>query len=108
MRKIKFRGRCIDNHFPHFGEMVYGSLIAYEVNASSFHYSICSHEPVPFHVDYPVDPDSVAQLVGFDADGREVYEGDVLIDELEQEYTAEIYDRPEKIHALELKEEAKP
>ena len=46
----------------------------------------------------------VAQLIGFDRDGAEVYEGDVLIDELEQEYTAEIYDRPEKIHALKLKE----
>lgn len=46
----------------------------------------------------------LAQLVGFDRDGNEVYEGDVLIDELEQEYTAEIYDRPEKIHALKLKE----
>lgn len=46
----------------------------------------------------------LAQLVGYDEDGNEVYEGDVLIDELEQEYTAEIYDRPEKIHALKLKE----
>ena len=46
----------------------------------------------------------IAQFVGFDRDGAEVYEGDVLIDELEQEYTAEIYDRPEKIHALKLKE----
>ncbi|MBR1807254.1 MAG: hypothetical protein IJ774_12830, partial [Selenomonadaceae bacterium] len=55
------------------------------------------------HIDYPVDEDSIAQLVGFDREGAEVYEGDILLDELEQEYTAEIYDRPEKIHALKLK-----
>ena len=46
----------------------------------------------------------VAQFVGVDSAGNEVYEGDVLIDELEQEYTAEIYDRPEKIRSLKLKE----
>ena len=44
------------------------------------------------------------QFVGVDSAGNEVYEGDILLDELEQEYTAEIYDRPEKIHALKLKE----
>ena len=78
-RTIKFRGRCIGNHFPHFGEMVYGSLIAYEDNASSLHCFICSQGQEPFHVDYPVDPESVAQLVGYDSDGNEVYEGDVFV-----------------------------
>lgn len=28
-----------------------------------------------------VDPDSIAQLVGYDKDGREVYAGDTVIDE---------------------------
>ena len=78
-RTIKFRGRCIDNHLPDTGKMVYGSLIAYEDNASSLHYFICSQGQEPFHVDYPVDPDSIAQFVGFDCDGNEVYEGDELV-----------------------------
>lgn len=28
-----------------------------------------------------VDPDSVVQFIGYDADGKEVYEGDALVDE---------------------------
>ena len=92
MRKIKFRGRCIGNHFPHFGEMVYGSLIAYEDNASSLHCFICSQGQEPFHVDYPVDPDSVAQLVGYDSDGNEVYEGDTFIISCGTEIAARFFD----------------
>lgn len=33
-----------------------------------------------------VDPDSIAQLVGYDKDGREVYEDDLLVDEGGQRY----------------------
>ena len=83
MRPIKFRGRTCGN------VMVYGDLRHVGTTAVID--------------DTAVYEDSIAQLVGYDCDGREVYEGDVLIDELEQEYTAEIYDRPEKIHALKLK-----
>ena len=35
-----------------------------------------------------VKPGSVRQLVGYDVDGREVYEGDMLIDALGIEYRA--------------------
>lgn len=28
---------------------------------------------------FPVEPDSVCQLVGYDAEGKEIYEGDTLI-----------------------------
>ena len=39
-----------------------------------------------------VYPDSVAQLIGYDADGNEVYEGDKLFDEEHNTYvTAELY-----------------
>lgn len=31
-----------------------------------------------------VDPDTVAQLVGYDSNGKEVYEGDTVIDEYVQ------------------------
>ena len=85
MRPINFRGKRVAD-----GEFVYGGF---------------THVHPEFYVGgRQVKPDSVAQLVGYDMDGNEVYEGDILVDELEQEYTAEIYDRPEKIHALKLKE----
>ena len=71
-RPIKFRGRYIGYHFPLVGKMVYGSLISYKDNSSTLHCWICSQGLEPFHVDYPVDADSIAQLVGYDANGREV------------------------------------
>jgi len=84
MRPIKFRGRNDS------GKFVYGDLthVAGMISIGGWH----------------VDRKSVAQLVGYDKDGNELYEGDILVDELEQEYTAEIYDRPEKIARLKLKE----
>lgn len=65
MRKIKFRGRDIDS-----GEEVFFDLenILLDV-AGSYSEYVCLHN---------IDPESVAQFVGYDADGREVYEGDIL------------------------------
>ena len=70
MRQIKFRGRRLDN-----GQFVYGDFVHY-VPQSSF----------PGIVDedgfvHEVESDSVAQLVGRDVNGKEVYEGDILTDE---------------------------
>ena len=59
-RPIKFRGKRVDN-----GEFVYGDLL---------------HVFNKVYVNiWQVEPDSVAQLVGFDRDGNEVYEGDIFI-----------------------------
>jgi len=59
-RPIKFRGRCIGN-----GTFVYGDL---------------THNFDDVYVNgWQVKPESVAQLVGYDANGNEVYEGDELI-----------------------------
>ena len=46
---------------------------------------------------------NVAQFVGHDANLNSVYEGDILVDELELEHVAEIYDRPNVIASLTLK-----
>lgn len=66
MRTIKFRGRDIET-----GRTVYGG---YKVGRCG--------EPIiitNFTAAYEVTPDSVAQLIGIDAHGREVYEGDTVI-----------------------------
>ena len=42
------------------------------------------------HTWYEVQSKTVAQLVGYDVDGKEVYEGDTLTDILGNEYTARI------------------
>ena len=67
MRKIKFRGKDLET-----GKFIYGDL--YQPRGAML-----------IRVDYAiaaryVDPDSVAQLVGFDTNGCEVYEGDIVID----------------------------
>ena len=60
MKTIKFRGKDRDNIFQ------YGDL---------------THEDGFVFVDeIRVDPDSVAQFVGYDVDGNEIYEGDVCIE----------------------------
>lgn len=87
MRPIEFRGRRVDN-----GQIVFGDLF-HDVSGQTLIY---------------VDGGGVlvtdlSQLCGFDSTGAKVYEGDVLIDELEQEYVATIYDRPNKLAALTLK-----
>lgn len=66
MRPIKFRGRDLDS-----GEYVFFNLedILLDVAGSYSEY-------VGLH---NIDPDSVAQLVGYDANGKEVYEGDTVL-----------------------------
>ena len=96
MRKIKFLGKRTDRD-----EFIIGEAVGLGGNSIGCWVSSYGNWELRW---YPVEPESIAQFVGRDKDGREVYEGDVLLDELEQEYTAEIYDRPEKIRSLKLKE----
>lgn len=77
MRKIKFRGRDIET-----GEYVYAELgqVSAEINP----------EYLTFITDdvYTVDTESVAQLVGIDSSGKEVYEGDEVVDKFGEKYLA--------------------
>ena len=68
MRPIKFRGRDLDS-----GEYVFFNLedILLDVAGSYSEY-------VGLH---NIDPDSVTQLVGYDKNGKEVYEDDTVIAE---------------------------
>lgn len=101
MRQIKFRGRVPDTDCIKLerGTIRYGALMTFAEGIAGY-----THWIIEGYRNYPVDPETVVQLVGYDTDGREVYEGDIVVDELTQEYTAEIYDRPEKIAQLKLKE----
>ena len=65
-RPIKFRGRGIDGEF-YFGDVYHaGKRVGIHVRGEGI---------------FEADPDSIAQLVGYDANGREVYEGDVIVDQ---------------------------
>lgn len=67
MKRIRFRGRDIET-----GEYVYAELgqVSAEINP----------EYLTFITDdiHTVDTESVAQLIGIDADGKEIYEGDYV------------------------------
>lgn len=86
---IKFRGRTLtaDKHF------VYGDLIQapYDLPIIRvFNVNECEPEEngACVYEDYEVYPETVAQLLGYDANGAEVYKGDVLIDEFDVEFEA--------------------
>lgn len=72
MRPIKFRGRNIDT-----GEFVFGDLRIIGIRPHIFKEAQCYYDEELIEV----DEDSVAQLVGYDANGNEVYEGDTVIEE---------------------------
>lgn len=68
MRMIKFRGVDINT-----GEFVYAELGQVSTEISDEYLSFITDD---MHL---VDADSIAQLVGYDANGNEVYEGDELV-----------------------------
>ena len=73
MRTIKFRGRDMTGHF------VYGLLTKKRIRHSGeISWAIATGTRQSEVI--PVNENSIAQLVGYDSDGREVYEGDILVD----------------------------
>ena len=72
---IKFRAKNIGT-----GEYVYGDLIQAPVDLPTIRVWNAEECKNGFYAydDYEVYPDSVCQLVGYDAAGNEVYEGDLV------------------------------
>lgn len=75
---IKFRGKSINT-----GTIVYGDLINVKTSLDP---TIITDSGAS----YIVGESSIAQLIGLDEDGNEVYEGDMVQDNLGNTYTAEI------------------
>lgn len=78
-RPIKFRGRVPDSDKLDGGKIVFGSLVDY--GDQGVHVWNCARfwiNPIGGDRNFPVEPDSIAQLVGYDKDGDEVYEGDTV------------------------------
>ena len=72
-RPIKFRGRDMTGHF------VYGLLAKKRIRSSGeIVFAIALSEKQSETI--PVNENSIAQLVGFDREGAEVYEGDTITD----------------------------
>ena len=77
MNKIfKFRAKVIDSDKLDGGRLVYGSLVDHGESNHCPRYWIY---PTDGDRNFPVDTNSIAQFVGFDRGGNEIYEGDELI-----------------------------
>ena len=81
MRTFKFRGKSLRS-----GEKVFGSLVVSKLRDENY-------KEIAQIIDengkiFEVDKDSVMQLVGYDADGNEVYETDMLVDNYGEEFGA--------------------
>ena len=74
MRIIKFRGRAMN------GDFVYGFLTKKKIRSSGeIRYAIATGNCTAGET-IPVNENSIAQLIGVDVDGNEIYEGDRVVD----------------------------
>lgn len=84
MKTIKFRGKCLD-----IGKFVYGDLVQSPTGAV-----LINERKGAIPAKY-VAPETVAQFVGYDKSGKEVYEGDKLTDKYGYILTARL--RPQAV-----------
>ena len=83
MRKIKFRGKELN------GQYICG-WFAMKFNDDGDYVPVIiwdAENPAYYSEVYP---ESIAQLVGYDSEGKEVYEGDKVVDKYGHEMTAEL------------------
>lgn len=75
MREILFRGKRIDN-----GEWVYGYYVTHSnVDRNILHYiSATTEKGMTFRKYYDVDPSTVGQYTGLTANGKKIFEGDIV------------------------------
>ena len=79
--RVKFRGKDVN------GTYVYGDLLHSDCGVTFIH-----KETLPLDNRKRINPVTIAQLCGYDADGNEIYEGDKLFDEEHNTcVTAELY-----------------
>ena len=81
MEKIKFRGVAED------GKYIFSDSIDFEVDGYDREFCRLKDE---FGNWLFVNPNSVAQFVGWDANDNEVYEGDILTDQNSNQFIARI------------------
>lgn len=67
MREILFRGKRIDN-----GEWIYGDLIQ---DGKGY---VGMWEQTPLSHNYKIDPSTVGQYTGLTANGKKIFEGDIV------------------------------
>lgn len=103
MRPIKFRGRVPDDQGIDAGKIVYGSLVDHGESKYGYRYWIY---PLESDRNYPVAPDTVAQLVGYDKNEKEVYEGDTIVRDDGSETVVGYRDNPVYVHLHTLKEQS--
>lgn len=79
MKKFKFRGLAVKDHNGNNIEpkIVYGNIWVSEDGK----YVIIGEREGQMCYNYEVEPESVRQLVGVDKNGREVYDGDQVINQ---------------------------
>ena len=80
---IKFRAVDVDS-----GEYVYGSVLYHGICGVAGHAVMCGEMNSGT---WYIKHDTLAQLVGYDINGKEIYESDKLIDSGGIEFTAEMW-----------------
>ena len=98
-RPIRFRGKRTDRD-----EFIVGSAVGLGENSIGCWVSSYGNWELRW---YPVDPDSIAQFIGYDCYGREVFEGDKIISEYSDEVVVRLMDNLPPKAKLKLREDTK-
>ena len=94
MRTIKFRGKVLHRKSHQKNEWVYGMPTIFRDGRTALRWQ-CSEkakDPEAWKTQ-SVEPETLGQFTGvYDRNGKEIYEGDVVVDDLRNEYEVCWYD----------------